>query len=88
MLSNWRSADLAGTSGTDLEMWKYGDRGYASRSFLIRRPFTQLELSLDSVIGGTDSGSLQFWWDIRNEAIFHELLRERWRGQRTLAASK
>ena len=71
VLTNWRSADEAGTSGTDLEIWEYVDRGYKSRNHLIRRPFTQLELTLDTVIGGTDSGSLLFW-DIKQGELLHE----------------
>lgn len=71
MLSNWRATDEAGTSGTDLEMWKYGDRGFGSRKFLIRQPFTELEVTLDTVIGGTDNGSLLFW-DINKEEILYE----------------
>ena len=71
MLSNWRSADIAGTSGTDLEIWKYGDRGYIGRDFLLRRPFTQLEVTADTVVGGTDSGRLLFW-DIKRSELDHE----------------
>ncbi len=71
MLSEWRSDDKVGTDDSDLEMWEYGDRGYNSRNLLIRRRFTQLELTLDFIIGGTDSGSLLFW-DIKKEAILHQ----------------
>lgn len=71
MLSNWRSAEEAGTPGTDLEMWEYGDRGYKSRNFLVRGPFTQLEVTPGAVVGGTDRGSLLFW-DIKQEEMLHE----------------
>lgn len=71
MLSNWRSADKAGSPGTDLEVWEYGDGGYYSRNFLIRQPFTELEVTLDTVVGGTDKGSLLFW-DIKKEEILDE----------------
>lgn len=71
MLSNWRATDEADTPGTDLEMWQYGDRGYYGRHFLIRQPFTELEVTSDTVIGGTDNGSLLFW-DIKKEEILHE----------------
>ena len=71
MLSDWSWTEEDATAGAALEMWEYEDGGYKSRNLLIRRPFTQLEVTLDSVIAGTDSGSLLFW-DIKQEAILHE----------------